>query len=51
MAARRAAEGATGFLHRALESESGRALLFVHTGGTPALFAYGAALTDAMCNL
>ncbi len=38
-----------GFLHRARESGSGRALLFVHTGGTPALFAYGAALTGAMC--
>ncbi len=35
-----------GFLHRAGEAGTGRALLFIHTGGTPALFAYGADLAD-----
>jgi D-cysteine desulfhydrase/L-cysteate sulfo-lyase len=37
-----------GFIHRARESEAGRSLLFVHTGGTPAVFAYGTALTEAL---
>jgi D-cysteine desulfhydrase/L-cysteate sulfo-lyase len=37
-----------GFIQRARESEPGRSLLFVHTGGTPALFAYGNALTEAL---
>lgn len=35
-----------GFLQRAREAEEGRSLLFIHTGGTPALFAYGDHLTD-----
>ena len=35
-----------GFLQRAREAEAGRSLLFIHTGGTPALFAYGDHLTD-----
>ena len=37
-----------GFIQRARQAEPGRSLLFVHTGGTPALFAYGAALTEAL---
>ncbi len=37
-----------GFLRRAEESEAGRGLLFLHTGGTPALFAYESALTEAL---
>ena len=37
-----------GFLQSAAESAAGRGLLFVHTGGTPALFAYGEALADAL---
>jgi 1-aminocyclopropane-1-carboxylate deaminase/D-cysteine desulfhydrase-like pyridoxal-dependent ACC family enzyme len=37
-----------GFLQRARQAEPGQNLLFVHTGGTPALFAYGAALDEAM---
>ncbi len=37
-----------GFMHRAGAAGAGRSLLFVHTGGTPALFAYGAALVEAM---
>ena len=36
-----------GFIHRAREAGAGRSLLFVHTGGTPALFAYESALTAA----
>ncbi len=30
-----------GFLQRARDAGAGRTLLFIHTGGTPALFAYG----------
>jgi len=37
-----------GFIERAREAGPGRTLLFVHTGGTPALFAYGTALEAAM---
>jgi D-cysteine desulfhydrase family pyridoxal phosphate-dependent enzyme len=37
-----------GFLERARTADSGRSLLFLHTGGTPATFAYVAALTDAL---
>jgi D-cysteine desulfhydrase family pyridoxal phosphate-dependent enzyme len=37
-----------GFLERACTADSGRSLLFLHTGGTPATFAYVAALTDAL---
>jgi len=39
-----------GFLQRARAAEPGQSLLFIHTGGTPALFAYGAALDEAMAN-
>lgn len=37
-----------GFLRNAADSARGRTLLFLHTGGTPALFAYGDALTAAL---
>ena len=37
-----------GFLRSAADGAPGRTLLFLHTGGTPALFAYGDALTDAL---
>ncbi len=37
-----------GFIQRARQAGAGRSLLFVHTGGTPALFAYGTALTEAL---
>ncbi len=37
-----------GFIERAREAGPGRSLLFIHTGGTPTLFAYGPALTEAM---
>ena len=37
-----------GFLRSAAVSAAGRTLLFLHTGGTPALFAYGDALADAL---
>ncbi len=36
-----------GFIQRAREAGPGRTLLFIHTGGTPALFAYGAAFAAA----
>ncbi|MFQ5974680.1 MAG: pyridoxal-phosphate dependent enzyme, partial [Alphaproteobacteria bacterium] len=36
-----------GFVRMAREAPKGRSLLFVHTGGTPGIFAYGAALTEA----
>ena len=36
-----------GFIQRAREAGADRSLLFVHTGGTPALFAYEPALTAA----
>ena len=36
-----------GFLHRARTGGAGRSLLFIHTGGTPAVFAYGEALSAA----
>jgi D-cysteine desulfhydrase/L-cysteate sulfo-lyase len=37
-----------GFLQSAADSAAGRTLLFLHTGGTPALFAYGKGLADAL---
>ncbi len=41
-----------GFIARARESAqnggAGRALLFIHTGGTPSTFAYVTALTEAL---
>lgn len=37
-----------GFIQRARQAGTGQSLLFVHTGGTPALFAYGTALTEAL---
>lgn len=37
-----------GFMQRARAAGAGQALLFIHTGGTPAVFAYGDALTEAM---
>ena len=37
-----------GFIQRARQAEPGRSLLFVHTGGLPAVFAYGTALTEAL---
>ena len=40
-----------GFIARARAAGPGRSLLFLHTGGTPAVFAYGAALTEAMAGL
>ncbi len=37
-----------GFLHRARTGGTGRSLLFIHTGGTPAAFGYVTALTEAL---
>ncbi|MCH9000399.1 MAG: D-cysteine desulfhydrase family protein [Proteobacteria bacterium] len=37
-----------GFIQRARQAGTGQSLLFIHTGGTPALFAYGAALAEAL---
>ena len=37
-----------GFLRRARDPDARGDLLFLHTGGTPAVFAYGAALTEKM---
>ncbi len=37
-----------GFIERAKEAEPGRVLLYLHTGGIPAVFAYGPALTEAV---
>ncbi len=37
-----------GFIQRARQTEPGRSLLFVHTGGLPAVFAYGTALAKAL---
>jgi D-cysteine desulfhydrase/L-cysteate sulfo-lyase len=37
-----------GFIQRAREGGAGRRLLFIHTGGTPAVFAYGTMLTEAL---
>ncbi len=37
-----------GFIHRARDTGGERALLFLHTGGTPGLFAYGPELTSAL---
>ncbi len=37
-----------GFIHRAREAGNGRSLLFIHTGGTPAIFGYGQALAEAL---
>ncbi|MCZ6890343.1 MAG: D-cysteine desulfhydrase, partial [Gammaproteobacteria bacterium] len=39
-----------GFIQRARQAGPGQSLLFIHTGGTPALFAYGEALEAAMAN-
>ena len=39
-----------GFIQRARQAEPGQSLLFIHTGGTPALFAYGEALEAAMAS-
>lgn len=36
-----------GFLHRARSGAPGEALVFLHTGGTPGIFAYGNKLADA----
>ena len=35
-----------GCLHRAGQSDSGRTIVFIHTGGTPAIFAYQAELSE-----
>ncbi len=39
-----------GFLRRARDDAGGgdKALLFIHTGGSPAVFGYGPTLTDAL---
>ena len=37
-----------GLVHRARSSSRGRSFLLIHTGGTPALFAYGSELTAAL---
>ncbi len=38
-----------GFLQRARDDAGGdRALLFIHTGGSPAVFGYGPTLSDAL---
>ena len=37
-----------GFIDRVDEGGPGRSLRFVHTGGGPAVFAYGQALIDAL---
>ena len=37
-----------GFIQRARQAGTGQSLLFIHTGGTPALFAYGTALGEAL---
>ncbi len=37
-----------GFIRRARQAEAGQNLLFMHTGGGPAVFAYGPALEAAM---
>ena len=37
-----------GFVERARQAEPGRTLVFLHTGGIPALFAYGPALAEAV---
>ena len=37
-----------GFIQRAREGNAGRKLLFIHTGGTPAVFAYGRMLIEAL---
>ena len=37
-----------GFIQRARQAEPGQNLLFIHTGGTPSLFAYAAALDEAL---
>ncbi len=37
-----------GFIQRAREAGTGRALLFVHSGGTPTLFAYESAFAEAL---
>ncbi|MCG8356427.1 MAG: D-cysteine desulfhydrase family protein [Kiloniellales bacterium] len=37
-----------GLIERARAAPKGRSLLFLHTGGTPALFAYETALTEAL---
>lgn len=40
-----------GFLQRARSADRGESLLFVHTGGTPALFAYESVLTGSFGSL
>ncbi len=37
-----------GAIRRARDAGPGRTLLFILTGGTPALFAYGTAMDEAM---
>ena len=37
-----------GLIHRARSSGPGRSFLLMHTGGTPAIFAYGSELTAAL---
>ena len=37
-----------GFLEQARRGGAGRSLLFIHTGGTPAVFGYGTALGEAL---
>ena len=37
-----------GFVDRAAEASAGSSLLLIHTGGTPAVFAYGADLTGGL---
>lgn len=37
-----------GFVDRAAEASAGSSLLLIHTGGTPAVFAYGAELTAGL---
>ena len=35
-----------GFLARAKQADSGKTMVFIHTGGTPAIFAYQRELAD-----
>ena len=41
------AKAFSGFLNRAREADPGKTLLFIHTGGTPPIFAYERDLTEA----
>jgi 1-aminocyclopropane-1-carboxylate deaminase/D-cysteine desulfhydrase-like pyridoxal-dependent ACC family enzyme len=36
-----------GFLERAKQAEEGQSLIFIHTGGTPAIFGYERELSAA----